>query len=1331
MKKFIKIASLLIIALVAVFVAAATAFLLYFDPNDYKDWVSQKITAATGRQLTIEGDIKHTFFPWFGLQTGKVVMSNAPGFGKEAFARIDGLEIKVKVLPLLSQRIEADTVILKGLTLHLARNKHGRGNWEDLLKRTPTNKVGPAVLATPSLPPIALAIGGVVIRDARITWEDAVTGDKYTVQGLTLRTGAVKPPEPLAVAATFDFEGNNLSGHVVLNTRIAYDLKSARLTLSPTKLAITLQGLARVIGKLDLNLAGQLDVDLKQRRLTAKGLELAASSTPKDRTHVASDVKATVNIDIGFDEQQLHLDIARMVAKLKGTGLPAKSLQAELSARTQLSLKQQTLSITNLTIQTLGLNLIGSLQANQILTKPVFQGQLAAKAFNPRKVLAALGQPAIHTADPKAMQMASFKTRFKGSTNQLSLENMTLRLDDTTLTGRTGIKFFTRPITGFELTMDAIDLDRYLPPPTRKQTTKPVTPATTALAAWQLPVDVLRALWIKGKLHISRLKLANLKATNIELGVKAKDGLIRMTPAKAHLYQGRYVGKLSLDARGQRPHLTINETLAGVQFGPMLKDLGIKQPGALAGATGTINLKAKLTGDPKTQLFHASDARLQANLTGKSLPGGKLNAVMAANIGLNLDTQVVSVRHLRLEAPGTTISGDIAIKQFIDQPELAGNIAVKGNPRILFNSLGQALPRTTDPKVFSRLDLKAAIKAGSDHIHITSLTMTLDDTRMTGSLSVKDFESSAIQFDLVVGAVDVDRYLPPEKKGNTKTVATPGAMTLANLPVNTLRALDVDGRLRVSQLTVSNLKLSDVDLGMQANRGLIRLTPAKASLYDGHYTGKLSLDARGNIVKVAVDEKLSRIHIGKLLKDLGIRERGVFTQAAGNIAIKGDIFSKTATQTYAAKELYLEADLVGPSLPGGKLNVLVKTTLSGTDTRIKLRDLTLKLDDTVLEGDIELATKPKPLIRFNLTGNDLDLDRYLPATDGGRRPATTPAGGAVTAAGLPMNMLRALEADGQFRFEHLKVSNLHLNNIQMTLKGHDGLIRLQPISAQLYQGSYNGNIGLNVQGRQPRLSFDEKLSCIEIGQFLHDLRGEKPLTGKAYITMRATAEGDSLLAARRSLNGDVGFEFRNGKIRKMNAIRWMCSLPGRLNIRDLRKSLTSILLEQVTRQVIGYQANASDTTKFTEIRGTMHITNGIGRNQDLQGGSPLFRVTGAGTIDLINERVDYWLKPALVSSCTGQGGKRFQNLNGVIVPVHVTGPFTNLKFSPDLSGIATAWRQQTPTTPQPQPAPQTPVGGRLTSKVSPAGLFRMANTVCLVGKGLRGLGVGKSASRPC
>ncbi|MBI5782619.1 MAG: AsmA family protein [Gammaproteobacteria bacterium] len=234
MKKTLKILAILIGGALSLLIVLAVALTLLFDPNDYKGKIIEAVKDKTGRELRIEGKLGWSFFPWIGIETGRLELGNAPGFGKDPFARIDGAGAKVELLPLLRKHVVVDTVFLDGLKLNLAKNAAGKTNWDDLVTPSKTEQA-----AEKTIPGKELGIGGISvnkieIRKADVTWKDQTSNAQYAVRNLNLQTGKIIVGEPLDVRLAFDLESGQppVRKHVDLKTRMNLDLKAQKLEVT-------------------------------------------------------------------------------------------------------------------------------------------------------------------------------------------------------------------------------------------------------------------------------------------------------------------------------------------------------------------------------------------------------------------------------------------------------------------------------------------------------------------------------------------------------------------------------------------------------------------------------------------------------------------------------------------------------------------------------------------------------------------------------------------------------------------------------------------------------------------------------------------------------------------------------------------------------------------------------------------------------------------------------------------------------------------------------------------------------------------------------------------
>ena len=143
MGKPFKIILSIIAALVFLIVLAVFTLPFFIDPNSFKPEIAAAVKNNTGRDLTMTGELKLSIFPWLGISTGKMALGNAAGFQEQPFATLEESDIKIKLLPLLTKEIEVSRIVLKGLTLNLAKNQQGVSNWDDLTASAATKTTPP------------------------------------------------------------------------------------------------------------------------------------------------------------------------------------------------------------------------------------------------------------------------------------------------------------------------------------------------------------------------------------------------------------------------------------------------------------------------------------------------------------------------------------------------------------------------------------------------------------------------------------------------------------------------------------------------------------------------------------------------------------------------------------------------------------------------------------------------------------------------------------------------------------------------------------------------------------------------------------------------------------------------------------------------------------------------------------------------------------------------------------------------------------------------------------------------------------------------------------
>ncbi len=303
---------------------------------------------------------------------------------------------------------------------------------------------------------------------------------------------------------------------------------------------------------------------------------------------------------------------------------------------------------------------------------------------------------------------------------------------------------------------------------------------------------------------------------------------------------------------------------------PVKIDLAMAVSGEAVKFAGDVKLTTALRVDEKLDNFVFIDSHLEW-LDAVKLKSGQSLAVTitAPNAAVNVTQQTLKFSGLQLQSGDLKLAADITGEQFLDKPTFQGSVvAAPFNPSVVMKQWDIAPPPMSDPKSLTNLGASFLFQANPDQVELTNLDVTLDNSHGTGSVTIKDFTNPAILFDAVVDAIDVDRYLAPLEKAS-KPIVSPGMAIAAgtfSLPLDWLRKLDAEGKLALGKMTFNKMTLQDLHLTLSSKKGIVKVEQTAKQFYQGSYSGNLNIDARTEKSTLALDEKLTNIHLEPLLK---------------------------------------------------------------------------------------------------------------------------------------------------------------------------------------------------------------------------------------------------------------------------------------------------------------------------------------------------------------------------------------------------------------------------------------------------------------------------------
>jgi len=582
-----------IVVLVVLVIGGLLAVAALVDVDHYKPRIEQAVHDKTGRTLKIDGKLSLSVFPTIALALPKTTLSEHES--DQVFLSLDSARVSLALLPLLSGRFEAGTASLYGLRASVDKHADGSTNLDDLTgaaKKTPAGGQPAAPPSTSSSGKSAgFAVGGIDIRDAQLVYRDEKAHNTVTLSKLNLKVGrlASKATTPVDLSAALDATEPKAHFDLSLQSKVDLDLEKDFLALRG----------------LDAHVKGSSAGDNLDVELTAPSLQF-------DGEHAAGDALKLVLAVTGAHEARVDLALEKISGNGEQLSAAAFTLDADASQ--------------------------GPQKVTAHLGSPLQIG-LAAQSVELSRLAGEIDLQS-PTLPQKALKIAlDGSLKVEGKAQNLAAK-LVAKFDETTMASRLAVQGFSAPHIAFDVDIDKLNLDRYLPPPAPAPAgAKPAAaPAPGGAADPKVDLSALKPLNLAGTLKIGALQAHNLKLAKLDVGVHAAAGHLEVAPIAASLYEGTLGGDLKVDADVNRvaPKLA----LEGISIQPLLKDLMGKD---ILEGHGNVRLDLSMQGPTVGAMKKALGGTASLNLKDGAVRGidlaQKLRDIKSALGGASTQTQ--------------------------------------------------------------------------------------------------------------------------------------------------------------------------------------------------------------------------------------------------------------------------------------------------------------------------------------------------------------------------------------------------------------------------------------------------------------------------------------------------------------------------------------------------------------------------------------------------------------------------------------------------------------------------------------------------------------------
>jgi len=427
-------------------------------------------------------------------------------------------------------------------------------------------------------------------------------------------------------------------------------------------------------------------------------------------------------------------------------------------------------------------------------------------------------------------------------------------------------------------------------------------------------------------------------------------------------------------------------------------------------------------------------------------------------------------------------------------------------------------------------------------------------------------------------------------------------------------------------------KLEDIDIGLNMS---IEQHSDKMILS----SGDLKIQAKNKLTtswKLNV-KSLNTLKLEKF--NLGIDDTDVFSATGKIRSLQKQPKFEVKVATNQLQRIWLNKLL--PSLqdiykehPSPWKKIKMEAFLAGDSEIIEIRNMQLVLDDEPVQISGDIAIGDAPDIQLRMTTGDLHLDPWIPQSDKKETPATSTESSEADPEEVEpdLTFLKPWYLSVQLQAKTIHAMKLTLENLRMTLSSEKGVVRLNPLSFETNGGYIKESLTLYANQYPATWKESIHMKSVSIHPILKTLADFDKLSG--ITTLDADLSGKGLLYDNiiHSVTGRGNFLFEDGQFKGVDIAK---------EIRKFKK-----------------QPDQSENSDFAQMQGSFHIRNATLTNNDLYMASPLFRLSGKGSLYLDPPRIDYHVRPRLVKSLAGQGGS--VSKKGVVIPLHISGPFDQI-----------------------------------------------------------------------
>ena len=682
--------------------------------------------------------------------------------------------------------------------------------------------------------------------------------------------------------------------------------------------------------------------------------------------------------------------------------------------------------------------------------------------------------------------------------------------------------------------------------------------------------------------------------------------------------------------------------------------------------------------------IHKGDVKLGA--TPVSLAGTVNTKPNPVQIDLNLRASNASIAEMaRLaSAFGVAFGKDVDVKGQInatiqvrgamDKPVVTGQLSARS-----LDISGKEIPQPVKVN-------EMALTLTPDAVRSNEFAATTGSTTVNVSFAISQYSApnSSISATLRAPNARIEEILNIAKAAGVSAVdgiTGDGALSLdikAQGPTKNLSALNFEGTGKISNATLKMPSLQPVkvnEMAMTLTSDSVRSNEFAATTGSTTVNVSFALSHyRAPNGSISATLRAPNARIGEILNIAKAAGVSAVDGISGDGALSLDVKAQGPTKNLSALNFdgtgkISNATLTVPSLT--KPLQIKNSDIRFSQNSASLGNLAVTVGQTNASGALTLKNFEAPEVQFTLNAdkvNVVELRQIFAATPA--QPAKhagfwqlVPEANAQATNGqmkTEPSMLSKMTGGGTLTVGLIQYDDLLLNNVHSNVTLDHGLIKMNPVTADLYNGKENGTITIDMRPAQPVYAVNLKTDKVDANKLISSVSDVKQtLYGQLASNVNASFSTSSASTIARNLNGNMAIDLSNGRL---------------MNI-DLLHELATV--GKFAGNGFGPPKNFTDLAQLT---GNFDVKNGLAQTNNLKAVIDGGTLAAAGLVNLADQTLNLHVTAVLNKAYSQQvGGSQVggymntalaNNQGELVLPVIVTGTFQHPQVAPDVQQIA-------------------------------------------------------------